>query len=94
MSTSYPHGLCLELFLFLRQDPSAAQAGLEFPILLSAGIADRQGPPHLHAINPDFHVLCVWGGVVPCVVFFVLRIETRVLCIPSKYSTTELRPSF
>lgn len=69
MSTSYLHGLCLELFLFLRQDPSAAQAGLELPILLSAEIANRQGPPHLHAVNPDFHVL--WGGgCCLCVCFY------------------------
>lgn len=93
MSTFYSHGLCLESFLFLRQGPSVAQAGLEFPILLSIVIADRQGPPHLHAINAYFHVLCVCVGLLLLCVYvclFVLRIESRNLCIPSKYSTTEL----
>ena len=50
---------------------------LEFPILLSVEVADRQGPPHLHTINPDFHVLCMGCVCVVSVFVFVLRIESR-----------------
>jgi hypothetical protein len=77
VSTSYFQGLCLEFFLVLRQVPTVAQVGLEFPILLSVEVADRQGPPHLHTINPDFHVLCMGCVCVVSVFVFVLRIESR-----------------